>query len=803
MNAPTLPRILMVDDEPLVLAGYRRTAGRVFDLTCAVGGRDGLAAIAGGPPFAVVVTDMRMPEMTGLQFIAAARGRSRESVFMMLTGNADQQTAVDAINAGQIFRFLNKPCPPDQLEAAVRAAVRQHELVTAERVLLRDTLTGTVKLLADALELANPELFAFQSAVKGNYIDLARALGVPLDWQFTVAGTLCLIGLVAVPGLSGDELLSDDALLLAAVTGGRLLAHVPRLAGAAAVIERCRERVALPDPLLPVTRDTSDAIGSQMLRFSMDLTRELKRGGDRAARPATRRGRRAPSRRRRGRPGVARQGSGGGRGGGRRGRRRRRVQARRDPSDRGRSAADRARCGGPAAARQDRCRPADRPSPRTGRAGEGGGMMRENQTMTTRELPLPTGDQPAGPAVSRAPDDPAQILFVDDDPRALNGYRLSLHGAGRAWSFLCETSVDAALARLGREPVDVIVTDVTMPGRDGFDLIRAVAALPERQRVPVVVLTGVADDDLKRRALDAGAADLIGKPVRREDLLATLRSVLRTKAYEDSLADLNATLELKVLARTRELEAARTDLLLCLAMAGECRDADTGKHLIRVARYARRLGEQVGLSPADVEMLFKASPLHDIGKLGIPDRVLLKPGPLDAAERSEMQAHCRIGHRILTTPAGLAQALDGLPEDGARPVNPTLLAAAEIALCHHERWDGTGYPRGLAGEQIPLASRLVAVADVYDALTTRRPYKVPFPHAEAVRVVREGAGSQFDPAVVAAFVAVAADFDEIRAAWADTANRDGDSVVSLPAAACQLAELKPPAAGEGRLRTAG
>ena len=273
----------MVDDEPHVLDGYRRTAGRAFDLTCAVGGAAGIGAIAAEPGFAVVITDMRMPEMTGLQFIATARRRAPDAVYMMLTGNADQQTAVDAINQGDIFRFLNKPCPADLLATAIRAGVRQHELVTVERTLLRDTFTGTVKLLADAMELSNPELFAFQGAVRQTYFELLAVMGIPLDWSLVVAGSVCLVGLVTVPGVGRSERFDDDALAAAAAAGGRMLAHVPRLATVSRMIERCRELGALPDPAALAAPDEAAMVGARLLRFSIDLVREASRAADRAA----------------------------------------------------------------------------------------------------------------------------------------------------------------------------------------------------------------------------------------------------------------------------------------------------------------------------------------------------------------------------------------------------------------------------------------------------------------------------------------------------------------------------------------
>ena len=239
-------KILMVDDESNVLSGYQRTVGRVHALTVAEGGQAGLKAIADAGPFAVVITDMRMPGMTGLEFLEMARLTAKESVFMMLTGNADQQTAVDAINRGQIFRFLNKPCASEPLDLAIRAAIRQHELVTAERVLLRETFAGSIKLLVEAIELSNPSLAALQSSVKNLQQEVCSALGIPRDWQLMIAGSLSLLGLVTIPDLKLSEAIPNETLKSAAVLGHRLLNHIPRLASVATMISRQRDPGLLP-----------------------------------------------------------------------------------------------------------------------------------------------------------------------------------------------------------------------------------------------------------------------------------------------------------------------------------------------------------------------------------------------------------------------------------------------------------------------------------------------------------------------------------------------------------------------------
>jgi len=361
------------------------------------------------------------------------------------------------------------------------------------------------------------------------------------------------------------------------------------------------------------------------------------------------------------------------------------------------------------------------------------------------------------------------LLFVDDEPRVQQSIARTLRGVDKDWQMHFAGSVDEALQTLAQKNIHVVVTDVTMPNRDGFDLIRSINSDESLKHIPIVVLTGLADDSLKRRALDAGAMDLVGKPIQREDLIARLRCVLRIKEHEDSLATLNATLEQQVVQRTADLAASRMDLLLCLAQAGECRDVDTGRHLVRVARYARCLANALKLPAEEVQLLYTASPLHDIGKIGVPDVILLKPDVLTDQERAIMQRHCELGHHILSRSTTLADAfIENAADTAPRSANPLLAAAASIALCHHERWDGTGYPNKLCGDAIPIFSRIVAVADVYDALTTLRPYKRPFTHEHALKILRDGSGTHFDPAIITAVETVQNEFNHIRQSWSDS-----------------------------------
>jgi putative two-component system response regulator len=358
------------------------------------------------------------------------------------------------------------------------------------------------------------------------------------------------------------------------------------------------------------------------------------------------------------------------------------------------------------------------------------------------------------------------ILFVDDEKCVHDAIARSLRRSANEWELRFALSVDEALAICRERKVDAVITDVTMPVRDGFELIAELQGDPALCGIPVVVLTGLADEQLRRRAIELGAVDLLGKPVVREDLVARVHSVLRLKSYQDQLQHLNAGLDRLVQERTAQLNRSRTDILLCLAMAGECRDVDTGNHLARVARYTGLLARELDLGEAVSTDLQLASPLHDIGKLGVPDAVLLKRGPLTPSERMLMESHCVIGHRILTAPSTVPHRLD--EGDDAPHTNPLLLTAADIALAHHERWDGGGYPRGLAREEIPLSARVVAVADVYDALTSVRPYKNAYSHEQAVAMIRRVDERQFDPTTVAAFMAIEGELNRIRAQLIDT-----------------------------------
>lgn len=366
---------------------------------------------------------------------------------------------------------------------------------------------------------------------------------------------------------------------------------------------------------------------------------------------------------------------------------------------------------------------------------------------------------------------PPRILFVDDEPQVLDGLRRMLDPYRRQWELSFASVPEVAWEELQHAPIDVAVLDVGMPGTSGLELLQRMQADAATRHVAAIMLTGLEDRTLKRQALELGAADLLNKPVQREDLVARLQSVLRFKAAQDALRQANAELERRVEERTRQLAQSRLDIIWRLGSLAEYRHPETGQHVVRVGYYSRLIAEAMGLDREFQEMLFLAAPLHDIGKIAIPDRILLKRGLLSAAETAIMRRHCELGERILRGRAPFGPWRPGplgpLGQTGAE-CNPLLDKAAVIALAHHERWDGSGYPQGLAKEQIPLEARIVAIADVFDALTSERPYRPALERDDALRIILEEKGGQFDPQVHAAFFRALEDLHQVRKQWLDS-----------------------------------
>ena len=359
--------------------------------------------------------------------------------------------------------------------------------------------------------------------------------------------------------------------------------------------------------------------------------------------------------------------------------------------------------------------------------------------------------------------DRATILVVDDTPENLNlmyellrdYYRVKIAGTGE--KALAIAAVDP--------PPDLILLDVMMPGMDGHEVCRRLKRDPRVRNIPVVFLTAKAEVEDERAGLALGAVDYITKPISPPIVLARVQTHLKLKSATDFLRDKAAFLEQEVNTRTREVALIQDVTIISMASLAETRDADTGNHIRRTQHYVRLLAERLRSHPrfaaelddTRIALLFKLAPLHDIGKVGIPDRILLKPGRLDAEEFDIMKTHAPLGHAAL----GQAEEVLGMSIDFLR-------FAREIVRSHHERWDGGGYPDGLAGDDIPLAARLMAVADVYDALVSRRVYKEGMPHAEAVKIIALGKGNQFDPDIVDAFVEIHDQFQAIAAEYADS-----------------------------------
>jgi putative two-component system response regulator len=361
-----------------------------------------------------------------------------------------------------------------------------------------------------------------------------------------------------------------------------------------------------------------------------------------------------------------------------------------------------------------------------------------------------------------------RVVIVDDEPaiRALLSAHLS------SLPFDCRTAKDAAEALLlaAEEPrPSLVLSDIEMPGLSGVELLGRLKALDET--IQVVMVTGVAQIATVRQCVRAGAYDYIVKPFEADDLLATVeRAVERARLIRQN-EEYRQGLERMVKEQTVEIRQTRDIALLTLARLAESRDSATGRHLERMAEYSRHLAQAASresvlgkiatpekITSEFVEHLYKSSPLHDIGKVGIPDAILLKPGPLAPDEMTVMRRHTEIGGDTLRD---VIERYDG---------HRFLRMGMEIAYCHHEHWDGSGYPRGLAGPHIPLAARIVALADAYDTITSRRPYKNAFDHEEAVRRIARDRGTHFDPVLVDIFLHCHREFAEIHGRLADQAH---------------------------------
>lgn len=338
------------------------------------------------------------------------------------------------------------------------------------------------------------------------------------------------------------------------------------------------------------------------------------------------------------------------------------------------------------------------------------------------------------------------ILVVDDEEQNIKLLQAMLKPEGH--TVLTARNGEEALKLLQGNTVDLILLDLMMPGMNGHEVTRRLKSSPATETIPIIMATSLDDRASKLTALEMGAEEFITKPIDRAELWARVRNLLRLKEYNDFLQAHNQLLEVKILERTTLLRESYRDTIFTMTRAAEHRDDDTGAHVQRVSHYALAIAKRLQLPSDFIDTLFYATPMHDVGKIGIPDRILLKPGPLDEDEWKIMRTHTEIGAAILSSGN-----------------SPYTQMGAEIALSHHERWDGSGYPKGLSGSDIPLTGRVMCICDVYDALRSRRPYKEPIDHATAVNILLNGDGrthpDHFDPAVLQAFKDNTEEFAEV------------------------------------------
>jgi len=301
---------------------------------------------------------------------------------------------------------------------------------------------------------------------------------------------------------------------------------------------------------------------------------------------------------------------------------------------------------------------------------------------------------------------------------------------------ICFTNPVTGLEWCLANEADLLIVDYMMPELSGIELVERFRAVPRNFEIPVLMVTANYETDVRHQALQAGVTDFLNKPLDNVEFMSRARNMLALRKSYKHLANHAEWLADEIKKATADIIERERETIICLAKAAEYRDPETGSHILRMAHYSRLIAAQMGLPEEQQDILLEAAPMHDIGKVGTPDMILLKPGKLDEAEFAIMKRHASHGYEILS-----------------RSQSPLLRVAAEIANTHHEKFDGTGYPQGLAGKQIPLFGRIVAVSDVFDALTSERPYKRAWAKEDAKKFLRDHSGTHFDPKCVEAFLA--------------------------------------------------
>ncbi len=359
-------------------------------------------------------------------------------------------------------------------------------------------------------------------------------------------------------------------------------------------------------------------------------------------------------------------------------------------------------------------------------------------------------------------DEKSTILIVDDSTDSITllnsilktSYRIKIALSGaKALEIAAESN-----------PPDLILLDIMMPDMDGYETCRRLKENQKTAEIPIIFLTAKTEEVDEEKGLEMGAEDYITKPPNPSIVKARIRAQLRLKSVRDFLKDKSAYLEMQVERRTREIAMIQDVTMIAMGSLAETRDNETGNHIRRTQNYIKILAEKLAeqrqyaaqLNPETILSLYKSAPLHDIGKVGIPDNILKKPAALDPAEFEQMKTHTVIGRDAILA-----------AEKSIGSQTSFLSLAREIAWTHHEKWDGSGYPRGLRGNEIPRAGRLMAIADVYDALISKRVYKRAFTHEETVEIIKQGIGTHFDPEIGRAFLEISDEFREISLVFTD------------------------------------